>query len=133
MMEGQVPVSHSEYVRLVRESNRVPGLEQRIEELVREANSVKVTPKQVENAIRKYAHDDSCYIFEVYGEMCEAIADELNSELGSRTCRIIESVTDGLCSGHPRKWFRLSCGHSFTLEGLETPVACAVCGKTVKQ
>lgn len=57
--------------------------------------------------------------------------DELNAALENGTCRIIASSTDGLCSDNPRKWFELSCGHSFTLDGLEAPVACAVCGKRV--
>jgi hypothetical protein len=41
-----------------------------------------LTEEQVRKAIRKHAHDDSCYIFEVYGEMCGLIADELNAALG---------------------------------------------------
>lgn len=53
------------------------------------------------------------------------------AELGSGTCRIIASSTDGLCSDNPRQWFKLSCGHSFMLYGLDVPVACAVCGKRV--
>ena len=47
---------------------------------------MKLTAEQVEKAIRKYAHDDSCYIFEVYGEMCRFIADELNAMLGGGEC-----------------------------------------------
>ena len=53
--------------------------------------------------------------------------------LGSGTCRILASATDGLCSDSPRQWFVLSCGHSFTLDGLGAPVACPVCGKAVKR
>ena len=64
----------------------------------------------------------------------EAIAAwNTRAELGSGTCRITASATDGLCSDNPRIWFKLSCGHSFTLDGLGAPVACAVCGKTVKR
>ena len=48
------------------------------------------------------------------------------------TCRITASSTDGLCSDNPRHYFELSCGHSFTINGLDAPVACAVCGKVVK-
>ena len=50
----------------------------------------KLTAEQVEKAIRKYAHDDSCYIFEVYGEMCRFIADELNAMLGGVECELVE-------------------------------------------
>ena len=57
--------------------------------------------------------------------------EERVAELGSGTCRIIASSTDGLCSDNPRQWFELSCGHSFTLDGLGVPVACPVCGKAV--
>lgn len=53
------------------------------------------------------------------------------SELGSGTCRIAASSTDGLCSDHPRQRFELSCGHSFTIDGLGAPVACPVCGRKV--
>lgn len=55
------------------------------------------------------------------------------AELGSGTCRITASATDGLCSDNPRQYFELSCGHSFTLDGLGAPVACAVCGKAVER
>ena len=61
----------------------------------------------------------------------QAIADELNAELGSGTCRISASSTDGLCSDNPRQRFELSCGHSFIVDGLGAPVACPVCGKAV--
>lgn len=47
------------------------------------------------------------------------------------TCRITASATDGLCTDRPRQYFELSCGHSFTIDGLERPIACAVCGKKV--
>lgn len=56
-----------------------------------------------------------------------------SAELGSGTCRITASATDGLCSDNPRQYFELSCGHSFTLDGLGAPVACAVCGKAVER
>ena len=45
-----------------------------------------LTAEQVREAIRKYAEDDSCYIFEVYGEMCGPIADELNTMLERGEC-----------------------------------------------
>ena len=51
--------------------------------------------------------------------------------LGRGECHITASSTDGLCSDAPRKWFRLSCGHSFTVDGLGRPVACPACGKAV--
>ena len=53
--------------------------------------------------------------------------------LGCGTCEIVASSTDGLCTDSPRHWFKLSCGHSFTVDGLERPMACAVCGKAVKR
>lgn len=48
---------------------------------IAELGSGTLTAEQVRKAIRKYAEDDSCYIFEVYGEMCGLIADELNAML----------------------------------------------------
>ena len=63
----------------------------------------------------------------------QAIADGLNAELVSGTSRITASSTDGLCSDDPRQRFELSCGHSFTLDGLGAPVACPVCGKAVER
>ena len=72
-------------------------------------------------------------VLKAFGKMEQAIADELNAELGGGTCRISASSTDGLCSDNPRKWCELSCGHSFTLEGLGKPVACPVCGKAVER
>lgn len=53
---------------------------------------------------------------------------EQSDELENGTCRIAASMTDGLCSDNPRQWFKLSCGHSFTVDCLEAPVACPVCG-----
>lgn len=49
------------------------------------------------------------------------------------TCRITASATDGLCTDRPRQYFELSCGHSFTLDGLEPPNCCPNCGKAVKR
>lgn len=68
------------------------------------------------------------------GEEWGAIVEwNTRAELGSGTCHITASSTDGLCSDNPRQYFELSCGHSFTLDGLGAPVACAVCGKAVEQ
>ena len=53
--------------------------------------------------------------------------------LGAGECEVVMSSTDGLCTDNPKHWFKLSCGHSFTVDGLEKPVACAVCGKEVKR
>ena len=58
---------------------------------------------------------------------------EFVPKLGSWTCRITASSTDGLCSDNPRQRFELSCGHSFTVDGLDAPVACPVCGKAVER
>ena len=46
-------------------------------------------------------------------------------------CRVSGSATDGLMSEHPRKWWELSCGHSFEMDGLEPPECCPVCRKLV--
>ena len=54
-------------------------------------------------------------------------------DTGGGTCRITASSTDGLCSDNPRQYFELSCGHSFTLDGLGAPVACSVCGEAVER
>lgn len=48
-----------------------------------------------------------------------------------RTCHVTASSTDGLCSDNPRKYFELSCGHSFTFDGLEMPNFCPNCGAKV--
>ena len=87
-----------------------------------------LTAKQVSEAIEK------CFDFDVWvpSERGQAIADELNAERHVETCRITASSTNGLCSDNPRRYFELSCGHSFTINGLDAPVACAVCGKVVK-
>ena len=53
--------------------------------------------------------------------------------LGSGECRVVASSTDGLCTDNPRHWYELSCGHSFTVYGLEMPVACPICAKAVKR
>jgi len=37
-----------------------------------------LTEEQVRKAIRKHAHDDSCYIFEVYGEMYAIRREDLS-------------------------------------------------------
>ena len=48
-------------------------------------------------------------------------------------CHITASSTDGLCSDNPRQYFELSCGHTFTLDGLEPPNYCPNCGAKVIQ
>ena len=88
-----------------------------------------LTAEQVREAIEKR------FDFDVWVPpgRWQAIADELNAAVGNGTCHIAASATDGLCSDNPRQYFELSCGHSFTLDGLEAPVACPVCGKAVKR
>lgn len=99
---------------------------------VEDGQSAKLTAEQVREAIRKYAEDDSCYIFEVYGEMCGPIADELNAATGGGTCKITATSTNNLMyPDYMVKWYELSCGHSLTLKGEEVPKWCAVCGKAV--
>ena len=70
---------------------------------------------------------------EEFDRVMQEIADELNVERHVETCRITASSTDGLCSDNPRHYFELSCGHSFTLDGLEPPNYCEVCGAKVIQ
>ena len=90
-----------------------------------------LTAEQVRKVLLYYLPHREYYSVE-QTDAWQAIADELN-ELGSGTCHITASATNGLCSDNPRKWFKLSCGHSFTLDGLGAPVACAGCGKMVER
>ena len=87
-----------------------------------------LTAEQVENAVKKYAHDDSCYIFEVYGEMCGPIADELNAAMGGGECELIYGETDNGVDS----WFT-QCGGRFnaTFEDgrMVHPKYCQLCGK----
>ena len=56
------------------------------------------------------------------------------AELGSVTCEIIATATNNLMyPDYMTKWYELSCGHSLTLKGDETPKWCAVCGKAVER
>lgn len=82
--------------------------------------------------------------FEPIGDDCGGFTSEVSlydctpeqaiaATLGNGECRITASSTDGLTSVEPRHWFRLSCGHSFTVDGLDAPVACPVCGKAVER
>ena len=48
-------------------------------------------------------------------------------------CKVVASSTDGLTTDEPKKWFELSCGHSFMLYGLGAPICCPVCGRIVKR
>ena len=47
--------------------------------------------------------------------------------------KVVASSTDGLTTNEPRQWFKLSCGRSFKLDGLDAPMACPICGKAVKR
>ena len=92
-----------------------------------------ITAEQVREAIfngSSYASYDGAKYY-ADGIWMQTIADELNATFSSGTCRITASSTDGLCSDNPLQRFELSCGHSFTLYGLDAPVACPVCGKAV--
>lgn len=76
--------------------------------------SGKLTTKQVEKVIRKYAHDTSCYIFEVYGEMCKFIADELNATLGGGECEFVIEDNMNESEGMGDVWFRCTnCDTTF--------------------
>lgn len=64
----------------------------------------------------------------------QAIADELNAEMGSETCKITATATNNLMyPDYMTKWYELSCGHSLTLNCDEAPKWCAVCGKAVER
>jgi len=91
-----------------------------------------LTAEQVREAIKANSLAETSSLFEFNDSSWQAIADELNAERHVETCRITASSTNGLCSDNPRHYFELSCGHSFTINGLDAPVACAVCGKVVK-
>jgi len=95
---------------------------------LRDAVHGKLTAEQVWRAV----DPRSVCVPEKGDKEWQAIADELNAERHVETCRITASSTDGLCSDNPRHYFELSCGHSFTINGLDAPIACAVCGKVVK-
>ena len=88
----------------------------------------KLTAEQVSKAVYSYSIHADCADAD-----WQAIADELNATLGSGECKVVASLTDGLTTNEPRKWFKLSCGHAFKLNGLDAPVACPVCGKAVRR
>ena len=92
-----------------------------------------LTAEQVREAIERHSAwiigNNRCFHDGAY----EEIADELNTTVGNGTCHIAASATDGLCSDNPRQYFKLSCGHGFTINGLDAPIVCAVCGKAVKR
>ena len=97
--------------------------------------SGKLTAEQVRDAIRKHAHDDSCYIFEVYGEECDAIADELNAMLGGGECEMVTSGTP--CDGNADKACTLcgayNIGEYYDGQGhIAAPKFCPECGRRVK-
>lgn len=73
----------------------------------------------------------TCETCDELGNADSFINHLIQAERAERTCYIVASSTDGLCSDNPRQYFELSCGHSFTIDGLKRPVACAVCGKIV--
>lgn len=76
-----------------------------------------LTAEQVREAIRKYAEDDSCYIFEVYGEKCGLIADELNAKLGNEICEpkwTLQGKTQ------TQEFWSCKCGNCDEFFGVET-------------
>lgn len=89
-----------------------------------------LTAEQVQKVIYKHGINDG-FVYSILKGSFQAIADELNAERHVETCRITASSTDGLCSDNPRHYFELSCCHSFTLDGLEPPNYCEVCGAKV--
>lgn len=95
-----------------------------------------LTAEQVRMAIFKgsvYASYDGAQYY-ASGIDMQAIADELNAELGSGTCKITATATNNLMyPDYMTKWYELSCGHSLTLKGYEAPKWCAVCGKAVER
>ena len=89
----------------------------------------KLTAEQVRGAIeRRFGFD-----VWVPPKRWQAIADELNAALCGGECKVVASSTDGLMTAEPKKWFELSCGHSFMLYGLDAPICCPVCGRIVKR
>lgn len=68
------------------------------------------------------------------GALCARHYKEWQKEqVSGGECKVVASSTDGLTTAVPKKWFELSCGHAFKLDGLDAPVACPVCGKAVKR
>lgn len=92
-----------------------------------------LTAEQVREAIKKHAEDDSCYIFEVYGEMCGPIADELNAR-AERTCVKFPSLTEQTCIVR-RKGFEAEFGYwrcsECNCENFEGARYCMGCGAKV--
>lgn len=76
----------------------------------------------IESAIRAWGD-------ELNERVMKRICEVWNAKFEAETCRIVASSTDGLTTNEPKKWFELSCGHSFILYGLDTPAACPVCGR----
>lgn len=101
---------------------------------LRDATHGTLTAEQVREAIERHSAwvigKNRCFHDGAY----EEIADELNAELGSGTCKITATATNNLMyPDYMTKWYELSCGHSLTLKGDEAPRWCAVCGKAVEQ
>ena len=96
-----------------------------------------LTAEQVRELIAPHLHARPTFDFGRHGAVWradfQAIADELNAELGSGTCEVVASSADGLTTDNIKQWFKLSCGHAFKIYGLDVPVACPVCGKEVKR
>ena len=99
---------------------------------------VMLTAEQVRELIAPHLHARPTFDFGRHGAVWvadfQAIADELNAELGSGTCKITATATNDLMyPDYMTKWYELSCGHSLTLKGDEAPKWCAVCGKAVER
>lgn len=126
---------YAEISRMLREAaDTIDGLRDKLQADV--LGSGTLTAEQVRKAIfdcSTYASYDGCTYY-ASGIRPQAIADELNAELGSGTCKITATATDNLMNtDYMTKWYELSCGHSMKLKGDEAPKWCAVCGKKVEQ
>ena len=51
---------------------------------------------------------------------------------GAGKCHVVMSSTSGMMSDSPSKFYELSCGHCFEVDGLHKAVACPVCGRRVE-
>ena len=91
-----------------------------------EASDTQAREEVWRNAIGDLARE---YATEIEG----MFTPEQAAMLGAGECEVVMSSTDGLCTDDPKHWFKLSCGHSFTIDGLEKPVVCAVCWKAVER
>ena len=83
--------------------------------------------------VRDYDYSEISRMLRDAADTIEGLRERLQDDVLRGECEITASSTVGLCTDNPKHWFKLSCGHSFTVDGLGKPVACAVCGKAVRR